>query len=59
MSDSIKSVVPYTTRTGVQIGIMYRQKPEYEQDIDAYALQLALLKVYREPSLIQRFLRFI
>jgi hypothetical protein len=57
MSDSMKAVVPYTTRTGVQIGVMYRPKPEYEQDLDAYALQLALLKVYREPNLIQRFLR--
>jgi hypothetical protein len=59
MSDSIRKVVPYTTPTGIQIGLLYNPKPEYEQDLNAYALQLALLNFNTEPSLIKKFLRLL
>jgi hypothetical protein len=57
MSEHIRATLPYATSTGVQIGVMYRPKPEYEQDMDAYAMQLALLKVYPPPTLFQKIWR--
>jgi hypothetical protein len=36
--------VPYTTKTGIQIGILYQRKPVYECDPDAELIQEALLR---------------
>jgi hypothetical protein len=35
--------IPYTTKTGLQIGIMYKPKPYIELDKDMLLLQEALL----------------
>jgi hypothetical protein len=50
-----RKTLPYTTSTGVKIGLFYIPPPEYKQDWDAYAMQLALLKLVPKQSFWRKF----
>jgi hypothetical protein len=54
MSDYRRKTLPYTTSTGVKIGLFYIPPSEYEQDADARALQLALINKNSKPTIWQR-----
>ena len=50
------NVVPYTTKTGLQIGCMYQPKKYYPMSRDMERLQTSLLyrQQVQKPSLIDR-----
>ena len=54
MSDYKKQNVPYTTSTGVRIGLYYSPPPEYVPDLDAQAIQFALIDKMPKPTIIER-----
>lgn len=54
MSDYEKKTLPYTTSTGVRIGLYYSPPPEYVADLDAQAIQFALINKLPKPTLLER-----
>jgi hypothetical protein len=56
MSDHKKETVPYTTSTGVRIGLYYSPPPDYAPDMDAQALQFALINKMPKQTLMERIL---
>lgn len=54
-----RKVVPYTTKTGIQIGCMYQPKPNVTMSRDMELLQASLLnKPLSMVSRITSYLRF-
>ena len=49
MFNYVNRTVPYTTPTGVQIGLLYQRPVTYFPDDDATLIQLSLLN-HTEPS---------
>lgn len=57
MSDYKRKTLPYTTSTGVKIGLFYIPPSDYKQDADAKTLQLALINKDPKPTLWQRLFK--
>lgn len=51
-----RKVIPYTTKTGIQIGSMYQPKPNVSMSRDMERLQASLLN--RPLSLVSRITSF-
>lgn len=52
--------VPYTTSTGIKIGLMYEHKQPYFIDRDMLLIQTALLESrLNKPNVFTRFLSFL
>jgi len=52
--------VPYTTSTGLKIGLMYEHKQPYFIDRDMLLIQTALLESrLNKPNVFTRFLSFL
>jgi hypothetical protein len=54
MDKFVKKEVPYTTKAGVKIGLLYNKPSEYRPDEDALAFQASLLHSSHKPTLMQR-----
>jgi hypothetical protein len=54
-----EKVIPYTTKTGVQIGCMYQPKPNYAVSRDMDRLQASLLSGSQKPGLLDRIGRYV
>jgi hypothetical protein len=52
-----RKTLPYTTPTGVKIGLAYIPPSDYKPDADAKTLQLALINKDPKPSIWQRLFR--
>lgn len=54
-------IVPYTTKAGVQIGCMYRPKPNYGISKDMEQLQASFLSKSQaqKPGLLDRLGRYV
>ncbi len=55
----VNRTVPYTTPTGVQIGLLYQRPVAYFPDNDATLIQLSLLNRIESPSKWSRIKEFI
>jgi hypothetical protein len=55
------NVVPYTTKTGLQIGCMYQPKKYYPMSRDMERLQTSLLyrKQVQKPGLVDRIRAYV
>jgi hypothetical protein len=58
MFNFVKKDVPYTTITGIHIGLLYEQPSYYFPDEDAILVQQALLKI-DIPSKLSRFKAYV
>ena len=56
MSDFYRKNVPYTTSTGVKIGLYYSPTPDYAPDFDAQLIQFALINKSPKPSLVKKII---
>jgi hypothetical protein len=56
-----EKAIPYTTKTGVQIGCMYQPKPNYAVSRDMERLQASLLSgsQVQKPGLLDRIGRYV
>jgi hypothetical protein len=57
VNNIVKEVIPYTTKTGVQIGLLYLPPNKYEADFDATLIQKAL--IYKPKTAWQKFKHII